>query len=369
MVMKIKLKGVRAVRTKNKAGRTVEYWYYGRGKGAISLPGQPGSAEFMTAYYEASKAKVQSKAAQFTLSSVLTRFKGTVEFTGLKPRTREDYVKHIDKIGAKFGSMPLTLFRQTHAKKINGLFLNWKDKLAAKSVRQADYTIVVLNRVLNIASQRGWIEVNPIETVKRTYKASRQHILWEREELANYYATAPEHLHLPVLIAEWTGQREGDILKMRLFKTNGLVPWYDGTCVYLRSGKTDSFIRVRAFGKLKDALDREVERARAEMPAQKLRRDGHVLVNSKGIPWTEDGFRSSFGKTKGKVRGKTFHDLRGTAITRLAKAGCNELEIAAITGHSPKTVTEILRAHYLGADAERAEIAIQKLEKFEDDAA
>ncbi len=202
MVMKIKLKGVRAVRTKNKAGRTVEYWYYGRGKGAISLPGQPGSAEFMTAYYEASKTKVQSKAGQITLSSVLTRFKGAVEFTGLKPRTREDYVKHIDKIGAKFGSMPLTLFRQTHAKKINGLFLNWKDKLAAKSVRQADYTLVVLNRVLNIASQRGWIEVNPIETVKRTYKARRQHILsllWH-----SYHGSQSE-----AGAAEWTSQAHG----------------------------------------------------------------------------------------------------------------------------------------------------------------
>jgi integrase len=323
----------------------------------------------MAAYYEASKGRVQAKGAQITLSSVLTRFKGTVEFTGLKPRTKEDYIKHIDRIGDKFGSMPVTLFRQTNAKKINGLFLDWKDKLAAKSVRQADYAMVVLNRVLNIASQRGWIEVNPIETVKRTYKANRQHILWGREELTNYYATAPEHLILPILIAEWTGQRQGDILKMRLSKTDGLAPWYDGTYIHLRSGKTDSFIRVRAMAKLREALDREVERALAETPEQNRRRDGHILVNSDGVPWTEDGFRSSFGKTKGKVKGKTFHDLRGTAITRLAMAGCNELEVAAITGHSPKTVSEIMRAHYLGADAERAEIAIQKLEKFEGDAA
>jgi integrase len=367
--MKIKLKGVRPVRTKNKAGKTVEYWYYGRGRGAISLPGQPGSAEFMAAYYEASRAKVQAKSAQLTLSSILTRFKETVEFTGLKPRTREDHIKHIDKIGDKFGSMPITLFRQVNAKKLNGLFLDWKDKLAAKSVRQGNYAMVVLNRVLNIASQRGWIEVNPIKTVKRNYKASRQHILWEREELTNYYATAPEHPILPVLIAEWTGQRQGDILKMRLLKTDGLVPWYDGSYVYLRAGKTGSFIRVRAVAKLKEALDREMGQAASEVPEQHQRRGGHILVNSDGCPWTEDGFRSSFGKSKGKVKGKTFHDLRGTAITRLAKAGCNELEIAAITGHSPKTVSEILRAHYLGADAERAEIAIKKLEKFEDDAA
>ena len=43
-----------------------------------------------------------------------------------------------------------------------------------------------------------------------------------------------------------------------------------------------------------------------------------------------------------------FHDLRGTAVTRLALAGCTVPEIAAITGHSLKDVEAILDAHYLG---------------------
>lgn len=37
-----------------------------------------------------------------------------------------------------------------------------------------------------------------------------------------------------------------------------------------------------------------------------------------------------------------FHDLRGTAVTMLSVAGCNPQQIAAITGHSLKTVTVIL---------------------------
>jgi integrase len=37
-----------------------------------------------------------------------------------------------------------------------------------------------------------------------------------------------------------------------------------------------------------------------------------------------------------------FHDLRGTAATMLAEAGCTTPQIAAITGHSLKTVTTIL---------------------------
>ena len=37
-----------------------------------------------------------------------------------------------------------------------------------------------------------------------------------------------------------------------------------------------------------------------------------------------------------------FHDLRGTAVTLLAEAGCTTPQIAAITGHSLETVTKIL---------------------------
>jgi hypothetical protein len=56
-----------------------------------------------------------------------------------------------------------------------------------------------------------------------------------------------------------------------------------------------------------------------------------------------------------------FHDLRGTAVTRLALAGCTVPQIAAITGHSLRDVEEILDTHYLGGKAELAEAAIIKL--------
>jgi integrase len=57
----------------------------------------------------------------------------------------------------------------------------------------------------------------------------------------------------------------------------------------------------------------------------------------------------------------TFHDLRGTAVTRLAIAGCTEPEIATITGHSLGDVRSILDA-YLHRDKALAESAIRKLE-------
>ena len=59
----------------------------------------------------------------------------------------------------------------------------------------------------------------------------------------------------------------------------------------------------------------------------------------------------------------TFHDLRGTAVTRLAVVGCSEAEIATITGHSLRDVRSILDANYLHRDAALAESAIRKLEQ------
>jgi hypothetical protein len=55
-----------------------------------------------------------------------------------------------------------------------------------------------------------------------------------------------------------------------------------------------------------------------------VKRSTIILTNSDGAPWTADGFRASWSKAcaKAGVVGVTFNDLRGTAVTRLAMAGC-----------------------------------------------
>ena len=84
--------------------------------------------------------------------------------------------------------------------------------------------------------------------------------------------------------------------------------------------------------------------------------------NSLGRPWTADGFRSSWGKLSGRagIGDLTFHDLRGTAVVRLAIATVPQ--IATFTGHSLKDVEVILDAHFLGRDIQLAEAAVLKLE-------
>jgi integrase len=221
----------------------------------------------------------------------------------------------------------------------------WRDQLATTSRRQADYAWVVFARVISWAFNRGLVTSNPCERGGRLYRGSRADKIWTADDEALFIARAPQHLHLPMILALWTGQRQGDLLRL---------PWsaYDGTRIRLRQSKTGARVVIPVGAPLKAALDAAPKRSTL------------ILVSTDNKPWTEDGFRSSWRKAcaAAGIVGLTFHDLRGTAVTRLALAGCTEAEIAAITGHRLRDVAAILDAHYLHRDPALAESAIRKLE-------
>jgi integrase len=187
--------------------------------------------------------------------------------------------------------------------------------------------------------------INPCERGGRVYRGSRADKVWTDDDEAAFLASAPAVLHLPLLLALWTGQRQGDLLRLT---------WnaYDGTHIRMRQRKTGARVAIRVGSPLKALLDATP------------RRSPVILVNSDGQPWTGDGFRSSWGKAcrKAGITGLTFHDLRGSAVTRLAVAGATPPEIGSITGHSTKDVGAMLDAHYLHRDPALAEAAITKLE-------
>ena len=234
------------------------------------------------------------------------------------------------------------------------MFMDWRDRLALKSVRQADYAWTVLARILSWAKNRGKITVNPCEKGGRLYSGTRVDSIWTIEGEAAFLTHAPPHLHLPLLLALWTGQRQGDLLRLT---------WsaYDGTHIRLRQSKSMRrgarrvvHVNVPIGAPLKLALNE----------AARTKQSPIILLNSEGQPSTQGGFRASWGKASAKagLEGVTFNDLRGTAVTRLALVGCSEAEIATITGHSLRDVRSILDAHYLHRDQALAESAIRKLE-------
>jgi integrase len=337
--MRIRLKGINRVTKRLADGRTVTYWY--AWKGGPALRGEPGTPEFLASYNEAVAQKVRPRAGM--LLSILHGYQASEDFRQLAERTRADYLAKIILIERKFGEFPLAALTD---RRTRGEFMAWRDALAVRSRRQADYAWTVLARVLSWALNRGLIAANPCEKGGRIYRGSRADKVWTADDEAAFLKSAPLHLHLALLLALWTGQRQGDLLRLSWTQ-------YDGKVIRLQQSKTGARVVVPVGAPLKVALDA-------------IRgKEGTILRNSDGTAWTPDGFRTSWGKAcdKAGIVGVTFNDLRGTAVTRLALAESTEAEIATITGHSLRDVRSILDAHYLHRDPALAESAIRKLEK------
>ena len=200
--------------------------------------------------------------------------------------------------------------------------------------------------MLSWSKDRGDTSDTPCERGGRLYHGSRAEHVWTDADEEAFYRVAPRHLHLAVLLALWTGQRQGDLLRLT---------WsaYDGKTIRLKQSKTGVQVEIPIGQPLKEALDATP------------RRSPIILLTMDGTPWTPDGFRASFLKAKNKagITHVTFNDLRGTAVTRLAIAGATVAQIATITGHSLSDVSRsILDHNYLSRDPALGKSAIAKLE-------
>lgn len=337
--MRIQLKGLNSVTKRLADGRSATYWY--AWKGGPRLQGKPGTPEFIASYNEAAAHKVRPP--QGVLLSLMQGYQASDDFRRLADRTRTDYVEKIKLIESEFGDFPLSALTDRRTRHV---FMLWRDKLAANSRRQSDYAWTVLARILSWAKNRGLIAVNPCERGGRLYRGSRADKIWTADDEAAFLKSAPSHLLLPLLLGLWTGQRQGDLLRL---------PWsaYDGKHLRLRQSKTGVRVVIPVATPLKVTLDATTKHGPI------------ILVSTDKRPWTQGGFRASWRKacTKAGIVGVTFNDLRGTAVTRLALAGCTEAEIATLTGHALRDVRSILDANYLHRDPALAENAIRKLEK------
>lgn len=347
--MRVALRGINRVRKKLKGGQTRTYYY--AWKGGPRLLGDPGSPEFMAGYHEAIEAR--RRQPDDTIAGLISHYSASTQFADLARSTRRDYARHMLCIEREFGELPLAALED---KRIRGEFMAWRDRLAAKSRRQADYAFAVLARILSWSRDRGLIKCNPCERGGRVYRAERNAMVWSEADEAAVMGCASPQLQLALQMALWTGQRQGDLLK---------VTWsaFDGDALRLRQGKSKARVEIPVARSLIRLLEPLLEQVKLRRPDDW--RNATILETSRGESWTEGGFRASWRKAviAAGVEGLSFHDLRGTAVTRLAHAGCSVPEIATITGHSLKDVGSILDSHYLHRSVSLAKSAMAKLER------
>lgn len=338
------MRGVNTVR-KRLSGGTRATYYYHRATGR-RLAGEPNSPEFLVSFAEAERAYTQPD--QGTLAGLIREFDGSAEFARKAESTQREYRRMLRAIEDEFGGVPVAVLDDP---RFTGDLLAWHDQLAARTPREADNRLTVLGVVLGWAKRRQKISRNPLaDGFRRAHHSDRSEMVWIEQDIENFIVVASPELMLAVMIALYTGLRQGDILRL---------PWtaYDGHFITTTVAKT-SRERSRA-RKVEIPVHSDLKAMLDAAP----RRSTLILTNTRGKPWTQDGFQTSEGKAR-KRAGLTrlhFHDLRGTAITRLSEAGATPQEIATITGHSLRTVHDILDK-YLARRRPLAEAAIRKLE-------
>jgi integrase len=208
-------------------------------------------------------------------------------------------------------------------------------------------------RIISWARDVGETAYRPPARIERLYHADRAEKIWTEEHQAAVMAVAPKTLQRALVLALETGQRQGDLL---------VLPWsaFDptptpdapGGWIRLRQSKTGRKVNVPVTRRLRAVLD--------NMP----RTSPVMLTNGLRRPWHQNAFREAWGNVSRKAGlvDLTFHDLRGTAVTRLSEAECTPQQIASITGHSLRDVGAILDKYSARTD-KLAVAAIAKLER------
>lgn len=335
--MRVRLVGIHKVKAKRPDGSAVTYCYAWRG--GPRMHADPADEHAFGAEFFRLVRNRPEPSAEGRFPEIIRAYQKSPAYTNLKPSTLHGYNKAINLIEAEFHEMALEAIGQKGSR---GMFIDWRDTMA-DTPRTADLTMSVLARILSFAADREMIDRNPLERMGRISDGSRRDAIWADPQVEAFLAKAPDKLRLAMELARWTGQRQGDLLRLT---------WtaYDGTHIKLRQGKTGRLVRFRVYSELKALLDATKREAVT------------ILTTSrrKPTPWTSDGFRASWAAVcrAAKIEGVTFHDLRGTFITLAYRIhGATFKEIAEISGHSERDVEAIIRKHYLAGES-----VIEKME-------
>lgn len=211
-----------------------------------------------------------------------------------------------------------------------------------------------LRNLLFFAMDKGLRTDNPAIRLKIETPKAKVHI-WTDEELAVMVAAADKkglpNVATAMLIAHDEGPRPCDVLAFQRFRDYSPV---EGSFRYFQV-KTDEWVVSPAGQRVRDRLSKQ--------PSEQLM----LVVNpNTGKRYNERVFQRDFDR----IRDETglvdlqFRHLRHTFVVKCKRAGLDAFDIASKTGHSPKSVDDMLRKHYLPHDSEVATNATAKMEAY-----
>ena len=345
-MVEAELRGINTVRKRLANGRHRVYYYH-RATGQ-RLPGKPGDADFLAAYAEAERIEPRNTG---DVASLISNYLRSVKFAKKRDSTQREYKRMLAKVEARFGEMPIKALEYP---KIRAVFLDYQEEIARDRPREADNRLTVLSAVFSHAKRRGEIPVNPLEGFERLHHKTRADMIWTEGPIERFMAAAPVELQRAMILAMHTGQRYGDLIRLR---------WsdYDGASIRLIQRKTAQPIHLPCTSQLRQVLD-SIPRQCPYILARADGRPWFTARNDKELSkqWTAHMKRCGLYSTDHSDR-LEFADLRGTAVTMMAEAGCSVPQIVAVTGHTLQSATRILE-RYMARTSRMAEAAILHFE-------
>ena len=309
---------------KDRHGR-LRHYYRRSGFASVTLPGAPGSVEFMATYAEA-EARTPRPAPDparrvqpHSINALIIEYYRSREFLDLKATTQANYRNILDRFRTRYGDRGAASIQTVH---FDAIFHSMAATPgAAVNLRRR------LSRVFRLAVRLGWRPNNPVRDSEAKRKKTGGFIPWTEDEIARFEthwkSGTRERLALALLL--YTAVRRSDVVTMGRQHLSHDTRGNDRiSVVQAKGGKR---IRIPIHPKLK-----------AELPTSGLT----FLQTQYGRAFTPAGFTQWFVERAALagVPGRTPHGLRKAAGRRLAEAGCTTKEIAAILGHSTLTEAE-----------------------------
>lgn len=277
-------------------------------------------------------------AKEGSIEALIENYKNSRRWKALAPKTRFNYEYNFRVINKWCGDSPASAISPKLVQK-------FYDSLQDKTPAKAAGVVRVMRLLLQHGIREDMFSLNAAARpgIKNRAKKGTP---WSAEAVAFFVTAADElgyfSIGTAVKLNEWLGQRKGDIITMPLTA-------YKGGCLHLKQSKTGAevVLPVDSVPELKARLDAQIEHnKKAAIPSTVL------ITGTDGQPYSEYWFTHVIAKIRDKAAAKEgapagigkliFKDLRHTAVTRLAEAGCPTPMIASITGHSFRTCEEIV---------------------------
>ena len=255
-----------------------------------------------------------------TLGSVIEQYLAHDNYKNLALNTRLYYRRVLDALKRKLGAARIADMQPQHIRRV-------RNEIAKTSSSTADIAVMLLGLMWDFASEYCELDlgVNPARDVRGVHK-KEPHEPWPAKVIADFDAAASERMRLALHLLLYTGQRIGDVVRMR---------WSDIEAGGLKviQEKTGEEVIIPIHSRLAALLN-------------KTPRIGeYVLTTQHGGRYHTAGALGQVIKLQLVRIGAgdyTAHGLRKNCGIALAESGSSVSEIQAILGHK----TPNMAMHY-----------------------